>query len=660
RIGILTAAEKQTLLRDWNDTRVEVPPPARVDQLVARQDAALPAVADRQMLLSYGELNRRADSLAARLQQRGIGPGQRVGVLLERCARLPVVLLAILRSGAAYLPLDPRHPAQRLAFMLADAAAPLLVTESSLASRVTDAESALMLLDELWEELDDGLRPAPVDVGGDDPAYVIYTSGSTGTPKGVELLHRGLRNLVHWHRRRFDVAASDRASLLAGLAFDASVWELWPYLACGASLHIPDDDTRLSPTDTLAWFCRERITISFLPTPLAEALLNEDMPQDLRLRYLLTGGDKLHAPPGKAIPFTLVNAYGPTENTVVSTATDVDVDANPAAAPAIGRPIDNTRCYVLDENRLPLPVGVPGELCVAGTGLARGYVGRPELTARAFVPDPFSDEADALVYRTGDLVRYLPDGNIAFLGRIDHQVKIHGYRIELGEIESLLARHDAIQDALVVVREDAPGQRRLVAYLVAGETPPAADALRTYLAESLPAYMVPAFYLFLDAFPLTANGKIDRAALPVPAAAANEDQERPAAPRNDREETLAAIWRDVLRTDRVGVDDNFFALGGDSILSIQVVSRARRAGLALTTRLLFDHPTIAALAAAMPEADDTTGAVDAVGGDAPLTPIQHWFFERPLANRDHWNQAYLLAVPETLPIQRLQRALAAV
>ena len=660
RIGILTEAEKQTLLRGWNDTRVEVPEPARVDQLVARQDAALPAVADQQALLSYGELNRRADSLAARLQQRGIGVGQRVGVLLERSARLPVVLLAILRSGAAYLPLDPRHPVQRLAFMLADAAAPLLVTESSLAGRASGTDAALMLIDELWEELDDGLRPAPAGVGGDDPAYVIYTSGSTGTPKGVELLHRGLRNLVHWHRRRFDVGAGDRASLLAGLAFDASVWELWPYLACGASLHIPDDDTRLSPTDTLAWLCRERITICFLPTPLAEALLSEDMPDALRLRYLLTGGDKLHAPPGRAIPFTLVNAYGPTENTVVSTAADIEVDASPAAAPAIGRPIDNTRCYVLDENRLPLPVGVPGELCVAGTGLARGYVGRPELTARAFVPDPFADEADALMYRTGDLVRYLPDGNIAFLGRIDHQVKIHGYRIELGEIESLLAQHEAIQDALVVVREDAPGQRRLVAYLVAGGTPPAPEALRTYLAESLPSYMVPAFYLFLDAFPLTANGKIDRAALPVPAAPVDEGRTCPAAPGNEREQLLAAIWRDVLRTDRVGVDDNFFTLGGDSILSIQVVSRARRAGLALTTRLLFDHPTIAALAAAIPEAGDSARTPDAVEGDAPLTPIQHWFFERPLANRDHWNQAYLLAIPETLPAQRLQTALAAV
>jgi aryl carrier-like protein len=370
---------------------------------------------------------------------------------------------------------------------------------------------------------------------------------------------------------------------------------MWPPLAAGAALHVPAAEVLASPADLLAWWAGEGITVAFLPTPLAEAVLAEPMPRDLALRVLLTGGDRLHRRPSADLPFALVNHYGPTECTVVTTAGEVASQG--WRVPDIGAPIAHTQAHLLDRALRPVPVGIPGELCVAGLGLARGYRGRGELTAERFVPNPWADRRGERLYRTGDLARRLPDGRLEFLGRLDRQVKLRGFRIELGEIESALLAQPGIAAAAVVLREDRPGDKRLVAYVAASEGEPLAAGLRQALAQRLPDYMVPAVFVALRSLPLTPNGKIDLQALPAP------DGERAGpgvdfvAPRHPVEEVLAAVWAEVLHAERVGIHDNFFALGGDSIRTIQVVARSRKQGIRVTAREIFQHQTIAELAA---------------------------------------------------------------
>ena len=425
-------------------------------------------------------------------------------------------------------------------------------------------------------------------------AYVIYTSGSTGQPKGVEITHASLCNLIGWHQRAYEISPSDRATQIAGPAFDASVWELWPYLTAGASVHLPDEATRLNPAALVRWLVGERITVSFLPTPLAEAALRESWPKSTALRVLLTGGDRLNQRPAQKLPFRLINHYGPTENTVVSTCAEVQLATR--GAPPIGRPLPNTRAYVVDARLQPVPVGVPGELLVGGVQLAAGYWKRPELTEEKFVPDPFTP--GGRLYRTGDLVRYLPDGNIEFLGRIDTQVKVRGFRIELGEIESGLGSHPAVKETVVLAREDTPGEKRLVAYVVGKTEAPSAAALKEHLAGRLPSYMVPAAFVTLEALPLTPNGKVDRKALPRPdgAAYATRAYEPPV---GEVELKLAQIWAEMLKLERVGRHDNFFELGGHSLLAVTLIERMRRAGLHAGVHVLFTAPTLAELAAAV-------------------------------------------------------------
>jgi acyl-coenzyme A synthetase/AMP-(fatty) acid ligase/acyl carrier protein len=441
-------------------------------------------------------------------------------------------------------------------------------------------------------------------VVADNLAYVIYTSGSTGQPKGVQMSHAALLNLIGWHRRTFKITAADKATQLAGVGFDASVWELWPYLTAGASLHLLDDKTRTSPEHLMDYLLTRGITVSFLPTPLAESVLALDWPEKASLRLMLTGGDKLHRSPSGAKPFALVNNYGPTENTVVATSGSVACGEESTTSPSIGRPISNVQIYLLDAHLHPVVIGTPGELYIGGASLTRGYLNRPEQTAEKLIPHPFSTEPGARLYRTGDLARYLPDGQIEFLGRLDQQVKIRGFRIELEEIESVLAAHPALREAAVLAREDAPGDKRLVAYVVATREPsPSTDELRGYLKEKLPDYMIPSAFLFLSALPLTANGKIDRRALPVP------DSSRPArdtariAPRTPVEEVLAKIWCEVLGLEWVGMEDNFFELGGHSLLMVQVVARVRESlQLELPLRTLLEAPTMSSLAERIEEA----------------------------------------------------------
>lgn len=466
---LLSESEQIQVLENWNATSCDHGTDGDyIHELVSKQAARAPdalAVAAGDRHLTYGELETRANALAHRLQSLGAGPEVLVAVCLERSIEMIVALLGVLKTGAAYLPLDPQYPRERLAFMLEDSRARVVVTEEALRQTIADMKAGVLCLNGAEASRKIAFSVAPkVRVEPENLAYVIYTSGSTGTPKGVQITHRGLANLVGWHRRVYRLECYDRATQIASPVFDASVWEIWPYLACGASLHIPDDTTRTTPAKLVEWLEKRQITICFLPTPLAEAVLAEPVQCLKKLRALLTGGDKLTRMPGRKLPFEFLNHYGPTEVTVVSTWTSLPLQGE--ASPPIGRPIDNLQVYIVDRDLNPVPIGVAGELLIGGSGLARGYLYRSPLTAERFIPDPFGKVPGARLYRTGDLVRYLPDGQIEFLGRVDQQVKMRGFRIELGEIEATLQAHPAVGTVAVVAREDAPSERRLVAYVV--------------------------------------------------------------------------------------------------------------------------------------------------------------------------------------------------
>jgi acyl-coenzyme A synthetase/AMP-(fatty) acid ligase/acyl carrier protein len=430
-------------------------------------------------------------------------------------------------------------------------------------------------------------------------AYVIYTSGSTGQPKGVEITHGGLLNLVRWHQRTFNVSASDRAAQLAALGFDAAVWEIWPYLTAGASIHLPSKLAVDEPQAVRDWLLSQGITISFLATPLAEQAILLDWPRDASLRTLLTGADTLHHYPRRNLRFQLVNNYGPTECTVVTTSGIVSPQEHAHHLPAIGRPIDNVQVYILDQKLQQVPDGEAGEIYIGGAGLARGYRNQPELTREKFIPNPFSSCLGSRLYKSGDLARRLPDGQIAFLGRVDEQIKIRGFRIEPAEIVKVLDEHPDVQSSVVVAREIAPGDRQLVGYFVpAGGGVPSLAKLRNFLAARLPEYMVPAMFVALQAIPLNASGKVDRAALPPPSGDSTLRDDAFVAPSTPIQERLAAIMASLLGLDRVSIEDNFFLLGGHSLLGTQLIARLRDAfGVELPLRTIFDAPTVSKLAA---------------------------------------------------------------
>jgi amino acid adenylation domain-containing protein len=604
-LPLLTEADERRLLGEWNDTAADFSPFTPAHLLAGRRAAESPealAVSAHGRRLTYGQLGRRAAALARRLRQLGAGPERLVALLLEHSADSVVAPLAALEAGAAYLPLDPAHPPERLAFMLDDARPVALLTHSHLLDRLPEPHRAAALCLDLWDDAGDDAADAGDDAGRpathpESLAYVIYTSGSTGRPKAVAVTHRGLSNLVGWHLRDYRITPADRATLLAGVAFDASVWELWPYLVAGASLHIPEAEVRLSAPRLRGWLAEQGITRSFVPTPVAEALVEEEF-EGAALRTLLTGGDRLHWPSRPRLPFDFVNHYGPTEATVVATCAAVEGEGRAGAGPPIGRPIANLRVYALDAGMRLVPAGVAGELYVGGEGLARGYLNRPGLTAERFVPDPFSAEAGARLYRTGDLVRHLKDGGLEFLGRVDGQVKVRGFRIEPGEIEARLRQHPAVCEAVVVARENGAGDKQLVAYLVLheGAEGPAAGDWRRFAQQHLPDYMVPAAFVALPELPLTPNGKVDRRALPAPGPAGPDAREC-AAPRTPIEERLCGMWSGVLGVERVGVEDNFFELGGHSLLATRLVSQVREVfGVEVELRALFEAPTVANLA----------------------------------------------------------------
>ena len=618
QLPLLNAAERHQLLVEWNDTAADYPGDRCIHQLFEEQAARTPeaaAVEGGGRRVSYREIDERAERLAERLRAEGMRSGSLVAICLERSIEMVVAFLAVWKAKGAYVPIDPGYPAERVRFMLEDTQALVMLTQRSLAGAVPATRAVLLRVDAEEGRVGGGSRRRAQRsaMSPEQLAYVIYTSGSTGRPKGVPITHRSLFNLMRWHQRAYEVTPADRATQIAGPAFDASAWEIWPYLTAGASVHIPNEEIRLDPGRLVRWLIEQRITLTFLPTPLAEAALRESWPQTSALRVLLTGGDKLNHRPVHKLSFRLINHYGPTENTVVSTCAEVSAQDASHSAPAIGRPLPNTRAYVLDSQLQPVPIGVPGELLVGGVQLASGYWNRPELTAEKFVPDPFSGEVGARLYRTGDLVRYLPDGNIEYLGRIDDQVKIRGFRIELGEIEAVLAEHPAVRQAVVLAREGAPGDKRLVAYVVPADASLAGiEPLRAFLRERLPEYMRPAAYVRLERLPLTPNGKVDRKALETLDGVEVPVGTEYVPPRNERERTLVKIWQALLGREQIGVQDNFFDLGGHSLLAIKFISLLReREGVDLPVSMLFESPTPATLAERFTIENQTTGSGEA-------------------------------------------------
>src|SRR5215213_6054812 len=593
QLELLGDAERALVLEAWNRTAAEYPADRCIHELFEAQAARAPdavAVEFQGETLSYGALNRRANRLAHHLAGLGVGPEARVGICLERGTEMIVSVLAVLKAGGAYVPLDPAYPAERLAFVLADAAVRVLVTQESLRAALpvgdgvevvsVDGDGARIAA-ESAENPERGARP-------DQLAYVIHTSGSTGTPKGVMVPHRGVPNLAYAQARRFGIDGTSRVLQFASLSFDAAVAELFDALLAGATLVLASREALLPGAGLLETLRRGRVSVATLPPSVLAILPPDDLPE---LRTVVSAGEAVDAATverwsaGRAF----VNAYGPTETTVCATSARCEADGH---VPAIGRALENVRVYVLDAAGRPGPVGVPGELYVGGVGVVRGYLGRPGLTAGKFVPDPFGGETGARLYRTGDRARWRADGTLEFLGRLDGQVKVRGFRIEPGEIEGALRRSEGVADCVVVAREDVPGEKRLVAYVV-GDVE--AGALREHLHRELPEYMVPSAFVPLDALPLTANGKLDRKTLPAPELASAE--ERYVAPRTPAEEVLAGIWAEVLRLERVGVHDSFFDLGGHSLLIMRLLAKIQATfDLEISIRTVFSMPTLEALA----------------------------------------------------------------
>jgi amino acid adenylation domain-containing protein len=606
-ISLITEAERRQLLVEWNATETAYPRKATLAEQFEAQVAATPdavAVVFDEQQLTYSELNTRANHLAQHLhQQHGVGPEVCVGLCMERSVEMVVGLLGIVKAGGAYVPLDPGTPPERLAFMLQDADIALALTQDALKAHFpAEWAGPVIALDTEWAPI--AQTPATNltrDVTAENLAYIMYTSGSTGQPKGIGIPQRAVIRLV-LETNYIDLNASDRVAQTSTISFDAATFELWGALLNGGQLVIIPKTIALSPQDLAAHLQHYGITTMFLTTALFNQMARE-APEAFRgMRHLLFGGEAvdprwvrevLQAVP----PQRLLHVYGPTENTTFTTWHLTEYVPPGETTVPIGRPIANTQVYVLDRAMQPVPVGVYGELFIGGDGLARDYLKRPALTAETFVPNPFSPEPGARLYKSGDLVRYLQDGSIEFLGRIDHQVKIRGFRIELGEIESVLGRHPKVSDTVVIAREDVPGDKRLVAYVVASHEPtPTFSELRSFLKEKLPDYMIPTALVFLDLLPLTPNGKVDRRALPAPELSRSELENKFVAPRTPVEEAIAGIWCKVLGLERLGVHDNFFELGGHSLLATQIISRLSNVfQVEIPLRQLFLYPTIAEL-----------------------------------------------------------------
>ena len=680
-LPLLTAAEKQQLL-EWNNTNTGYFPNPCPQELFEKQVEQTPdapaAVFDKQQL-TYRQLNAKANQIAHYLQKLGASPEVLVGVCADRSEEAIAAFLGVLKAGAAYLPLDPAYPPKRLAYMLEDAQAPLLLTQQHLLNKLPPHSCKVVCLDADWEQVALESEENPSNTATpENLAYVTYTSGSTGRSKGVAVNRSSLVNAYLGWETAYELRSGVTSHLqMASFSFDVFSGDLMRSLCSGGKLVLCDREKLLAPQKLYELMRQQKIDFAeFVPAVLRNLIqyLEESGQRLDFMKIVVCGSDSWYTSEYEKFrqfcgPETrLINSFGITEATIDSCYFESATGnlAGEQLVP-IGRPFPNTQLYILDAALGPVPIGVPGELHVGGAGLARGYLNRPELTAEKFIANPFCEEISSFgpsnrLYKTGDLARYLPDGNIELIGRIDNQVKIRGFRIELAEIEAVLSQHPAVLESAVLVWSETNARKRLVAYVVPdareqNSSLPSSE-LRQFLQERLPEYMVPSAFVLLEKLPLTPNGKLDRAALPDPDLTRSDLEAAFAAPSSSVEEQLASIWAQVLGIERVGTGDNFFELGGDSILSIQIVAKANQAGIQLTPKLLFQHQTIAFLAAAAGTVEAVRAEQKPVTGAVPLTPVQQWFFEENFACGHHWNQAVMLEVRQTLDPALLERAIA--
>jgi len=675
RIGeldALTDAERGQVLIEFNNTKADFPDDVCIHQLFEEQVRRTPetvAVEFSGGHLTYTQLNDRANRLAHHLRALGVKADVPVALYMERCPEMIVGILGILKAGGGYIPFDPAYPKERLAFMLEDARAPVLLTRRHLVEGLPEQAIQVVCVDAGLDAsaLLSAENPV-IEAKAGDLAYILYTSGSTGQPKGVMVEHRGLCNAIHWIVQTLRLSASDRCLLKTPITFDAAGREFFPTLLTGGTLVVAEADGHRDSRYLAETIRSARITILHIVPSLLRLLVEEPAFDDsLRLRAVMCGGETLPTTLAKRFrdrsKAVLYNVYGPTETIIDSTCWPCD-PLNERTSSPIGRPIPNARVYILDDALRPLPIGVAGEMHIGGVGLARGYLNRPVLTAEKFIPDPFSREPNARLYKTGDRARFLADGNIEFLGRGDHQVKLRGLRIELGEVEAALNQHSAVQSAVVVAREDVPGEKRLVAYVVAQAAP---EELRRFLKAKLPEHMVPAVFVAIESLPLLPNGKVNRRALPAPDRARPELEYAFAAPRTPIEATLAEIWAQILGVERVGIYDNFFDLGGHSLLATQAASRMREAfRVEISLRRLFETPTVAGLAESI-EAALRAGQIQLA---PPILPVSRegnlalsfaqqrlWFIDQLEPGLPAYNIAAAIRLQGPLNVGALEQAL---
>lgn len=616
----LSEVDLQRVLLEWNNTSKAYPADKCIQELVemrAAQRPLAPAAESGSRTLTYAELNSRANQLASILRRNGVGPDVPVAICLKRSLELLVAFLGVLKAGGACVPLDPDYPGERLSYILEDSQARILITQAALRPLLGDTQAEIFLLECGWELLNrESGETAPISVSPSNLAYIIYTSGSTGKPRGVLLTHRGLVNHGIASIGLYGLTPADRVLQFASISFDIAIEEIFPTWFAGGCVVPRDEETPLTASEFSRWIEQRRISVLDLPTAywhewmhgLTETLAR--LPRSLRL--VIVGGEKASSSAFAAwlkaggTDVRWINTYGPTEASVIATAYEPNPKEPLPDNLPIGRPIANVQVYVLDPNLKPVPVGTVGELHIGGPGVARGYLNRPELTAAKFIANPFEVSGDARLYKTGDMVRYLANGNLEFVGRIDFQVKIRGFRVELGEVEAALEKHSGVAQAVVVARE-GNGQKQLVAYIIATPEGVRAPELRDYAKKQLPAYMVPAGFVFLESFPFTPNGKVDRRALPEPTPQSMSAQEF-VAPRDEFETRMAMLWAEVLDRPYLGIRDNFFDLGGHSLLALRLISRIERQfGKKLTLTSLLQAPTVEELVRLM-SADKTSGS----------------------------------------------------
>ncbi|WP_374015853.1 amino acid adenylation domain-containing protein [Paenibacillus thiaminolyticus] len=668
-IPLLSDKECSRQIISYNDTARSYERGVTLQELFERQAAGSPertALRFEGQSMSYGEMNKLANRMARRLHRSGAGAEVRVGVCMERSLEMIVSLYAILKAGGAYVPVDPSYPEERIAFMMEDAQVDVLLTQSHLIGLLPNMEAKVLAVDqESFEgECDENLGRIANE---DNLAYLIYTSGSTGTPKGVMIPHKGIVNRLLWMQEEYQLTERDVVLQKTPFSFDVSVWEIfWPLLI-GATMVIAAPDGHKDPAYLAELIRTEGIsTLHFVPSMLQVFLEEDSVGSCTSIRQVMCSGE--------ALPYLLQerffekmgfaalhNLYGPTEASVDVTYWKCQQGSARQSVP-IGKPIANTQMYIVDRYMQPVPVGVAGELLIGGIGLARGYHNRPDLTAEKFIADPFSSDPQAQLYRTGDLGRYLPDGTIEYLGRLDHQVKVRGFRIELGEIETALAAHQAVREAVVMAAEDQPGEKQLIAYLTLknGSPQPTVRELQQFMRTKLPEYMTPSFFVILEQFPLTPNGKVDRKALKKAGGSIRcSERTEMVVPRNEKETQMSEIWKQVLRMEQLCVHDNFFEIGGDSILAIQIISRANRAGWRLKPKDLFKYQTVAQLVQAGEAVQTEIACPTWQEADVRLTPIQHWFFQQEQPDAHHWNLPLLVEVTKGTDPGLLRQAIEA-